>query len=94
MSTTARSKVIVSGRVQGVGYRYFVQEQATRLGLTGFVSNLPNGDVELEAEGRGDALDKLVAYLRQGPPLSRVDSVQVSDPPALNDVSERFTVRY
>jgi len=50
--------------------------------------------VELEAEGRGDALDKLVAYLRQGPPLSRVDSVQVSDPPALNDVSERFTVRY
>ena len=65
----------VQGRVQGVGFRYFVLRRAQELGLTGWVANLGNGDVEAEAEGPEDALRKLVDLVRQGPSAARVDRV-------------------
>jgi len=58
---------IVRGRVQGVGYRMFVLEHAHRLGLRGYVRNLPDGDVEVIAEGSEDALQTLLNHLRRGP---------------------------
>ncbi len=58
---------IVRGRVQGVGYRMFVLEHAQRLGLTGYVRNLPDGEVEVVAEGDEDALHALLAHLHRGP---------------------------
>ena len=81
MSDLARLRAKVSGRVQGVGFRYFVQKVASELGLSGFVRNLATGDVELEAEGTASALDQLVVVLQGGPPLSRVDEVVVTDCP-------------
>ncbi len=66
----------VSGRVQGVGYRYFARETAAMLGLSGFARNLPGGDVEVEAEGERESLERLLETLRQGPPASRVSGVE------------------
>ena len=69
---------LVSGLVQGVGYRLFVRRHAVELGLTGWVHNLPDGRVELEAEGERAALDTLLAHLRQGPRDGRVDHMAVT----------------
>lgn len=65
----------ISGRVQGVGYRYFVCRAATRLGIDGCVRNLPGGDVEVVACGTEEQLAALLAELRSGPQLARVRGV-------------------
>lgn len=65
----------VSGRVQGVGFRAATQAEARALGLDGHAVNLPDGDVEVLAEGPGVALDALDRWLRRGPPLARVDGL-------------------
>lgn len=86
----------ITGRVQGVSFRYYTQEYAEQLGLTGWVKNLPNGAVAVWAEGPRADLEKLLAWLHHGPPSARVQTVQVewgeaeSDTPAL----ARFEVRY
>ncbi|MSQ26270.1 MAG: acylphosphatase [Dehalococcoidia bacterium] len=70
---------IVRGRVQGVLFRDFVWRTATGLGLSGVTRNLPDGaSVEVEAEGDATALEQLVERLREGPPRSRVDAVEVT----------------
>ncbi|NJD17691.1 MAG: acylphosphatase [Gemmatimonadetes bacterium] len=66
---------IVHGRVQGVGFRWFVRHTGIRLGLAGHVRNLPDGGVEAHARGTSEALGAFEAALRQGPPPSRVDSL-------------------
>ena len=66
---------LVQGRVQGVGYRYFVQREADVLGVTGFVRNLPDGNVEVVAEGGEQAMAQLEARLREGPSFGMVSSV-------------------
>ncbi len=93
MTDVKRLRVVVSGRVQGVGYRYFAQAEAVSHGLAGYVRNLQNGNVELVAEGPTELLDSLVITLRQGPQLARVDGVNVTDQPAMYDPKERFTIR-
>lgn len=81
----------VSGRVQGVMYRDFTKRGARRLRLTGFVRNLPDGTVEVVAQGERDALEKLVARLHRGSLFSHVDDVRVewTDPSAQY---ERFDI--
>ena len=69
--------IVVSGMVQGVGFRYFVQHHARQLGLTGWVRNLPNGDVEIQAEGNREFVESLVTYARRGPRLAVVSNVRV-----------------
>lgn len=70
-------KAIVRGRVQGVSFRYFVMRHASRLGLKGYVRNLPDGvSVELYAEGSDQALKELLKYLWQGSSRARVGSVE------------------
>lgn len=71
-----RVEARVTGRVQGVGFRYFIQEIANRLHLAGWVRNAPDGSVELVAEGTRPYLDELLAAARQGPAGSRVDRVE------------------
>lgn len=66
----------VAGRVQGVYYRASTQEQAQALGLRGWVRNLPDGRVELRAQGSRARLEALLEWLRRGPPAARVDSVE------------------
>ena len=67
----------MKGIVQGVGFRFFVQREARRLALSGWVHNLPGGEVEVEAMGESDALKSLVASLERGPALARVDNVDI-----------------
>ena len=68
----------VCGRVQGVCYRAHTHEKAHALKLTGWVQNLPNGDVEILAEGTPEALDQLLSFCHRGPPAAEVDEVLVS----------------
>ena len=72
-----RVRATVSGRVQGVGFRYFVLRRAQSLRLKGWVRNLRSGDVEFVAEGAREDLDKLVKHVREGPPMSWVENVRV-----------------
>jgi acylphosphatase len=69
-------RFVVVGRVQGVGYRYFVLRQAERLGVSGFARNRPDGSVEVVAEGSEEALRDLEDRLREGPSFSAVDNVE------------------
>jgi acylphosphatase len=78
MADLASMEATVSGRVQGVFFRAFVQRRARELGLKGYTRNLPNGSVEVRAEGEKDKLEKLVEYLRSGPPAARVDEVRTT----------------
>ena len=71
--------ITVSGRVQGVWFRASTKDAADRLGITGFVKNLPDGAVYLEAEGEADTLDELITWLHTGPPLAKVTEVVVAD---------------
>ncbi|HSR27219.1 MAG TPA: acylphosphatase [Actinomycetes bacterium] len=70
-----RLKAVIKGEVQGVGFRWAVQSQAGRLGLTGYAENLPDGSVRVEAEGPPDRLDQLEAFLHQGPRWAEVESL-------------------
>ena len=70
----------VRGRVQGVGFRWFVERVAGEIGVDGDVFNLIDGGVEIRATGSASQLDALLLAVRQGPRGSRVDDVQVLDP--------------
>lgn len=72
-------RILVSGRVQGVGFRAFAVREATRLGLDGWVRNLPDGRVEAIAQGGEDAVAQFVGALRRGPVAARVDEVVVEE---------------
>ncbi len=85
------ARFLVGGRVQGVFFRASTREQALRLGLRGHARNLNDGDVEVIAAGDADALDRLEAWLRTGPPNARVTRVERD---AFDgDVSHGFEVR-
>lgn len=70
-------RVLVSGRVQGVGFRYATQQTAVEHGLTGWVRNLPDGRVEAVFHGPAEAVDAVLTWCEQGPPPARVESVEV-----------------
>jgi acylphosphatase len=91
-STLARLHATVEGRVQGVSYRYFVIEQAQRLGLKGWVRNRHNGNVEVVAEGPRASLEQLLIALYQGPPMANVLEVEVEWLPAAGEFTT-FWVR-
>jgi len=88
-----RVRVVVSGTVQMVGFRAFVEHQATLLGLCGHVRNTPSGEVEVEAEGDKGAVERLVALLRRGPSAARVTGVQVAPMVPANE-DDGFHVRF
>ncbi|MFC7361248.1 acylphosphatase [Nocardioides astragali] len=69
----------VTGRVQGVSFRWYAQEQARSLGVSGWVRNEPDGSVLLHAEGDDQAVDSLVEWCRQGPSLAKVSNVAVRE---------------
>ncbi len=71
-------EIFIEGRVQGVGFRYFVRMKATELHLTGIVKNCPDGKVMVVAEGDRADLETLTDYLHIGPPMARVKKVSVS----------------
>jgi acylphosphatase len=95
MSGTIR-RVTIRGRVQGVGYRAWVEVQASRLDLQGWVRNRRDGSVEALFEGAEEVVASMVALCRQGPPLARVDNVLEEaahpDELGLRFAGERFSV--
>ncbi len=74
-----RVHALISGRVQGVWYRASTRQEAIRLGLSGWVKNLPDGRVELVAEGPAQAVDALIKWCHKGPPYAAVDKVDVEE---------------
>jgi acylphosphatase len=80
-------KFLISGRVQGVGFRYFADHWASQLGIRGYVKNLWDGNVEVYAIGDDVALDELKRHLAEGPRSARVAAVDESDEPVDNRYS-------
>jgi acylphosphatase len=79
----ARVHIIVAGLVQGVGYRWFAAQRARTLGLSGFVRNLREGTVEVEAEGERGLIEELITQLRIGPRSARVADLRIDwQPPS------------
>jgi acylphosphatase len=72
-------RFLVSGRVQGVGFRYFAQEAALLEGLSGWVRNLPGGAVEVLAEGDTEAVERFARRIARGPAMARVDDLAASE---------------
>ena len=79
MSDARRTvRLVVRGRVQGVGYRFAAAREAERLAITGWVRNRADGSVEAVTQGAPHAIDAMLAWARRGPPAAKVESVEVS----------------
>ena len=93
MSTISQTKVTISGRVQGVFFRAHTKETADRLGIKGYVKNLPNGSVEAVFEGDQDTVTRMVAWCRKGSPAAKVDHVVIKETNLISNF-ELFKIRY
>lgn len=82
----------ILGRVQGVGFRWFAREEARRLGLSGWVTNRPGGDVELEAGGEPQSLDRLRRALEVGPPGAKVERLELLDEESEGQLPYPFSI--
>ena len=78
MAEKTRAHIFVSGRVQGVFFRQNAKEKADELGLFGWVKNLQDGRVEAVFEGEKEKMEKMIAWLRIGPPPARIDSAEIN----------------
>ena len=85
--------ITVSGRVQGVGFRYFALHKAQELGITGWVRNTVDSNVQIIAQGDETTLKTYVDYLRLGPTLSRVDKINIYRS-GIVTVFDNFSVKY
>lgn len=86
------TRFLVTGLVQGVGFRWFVARHARALGLTGYARNLADGSVEVVVDGAADALPELERLLRTGPASAQVDQVERSSGPAALPAGRSFDV--
>jgi acylphosphatase len=91
MGRVIRKRAIVSGGVQGVGFRWGAREAAERLGVAGWARNRLDGTVEVEVEGEPESVDRMLDWLRSGPPGASVEAVDVTD--AQPDGDDRFRIR-
>ncbi|MEZ5358988.1 MAG: acylphosphatase [Candidatus Zixiibacteriota bacterium] len=85
-------KIIVSGLVQGVSFRYFTYRTANSLGITGYVRNLPTGQVEIIASAEKGLIDELIDAVRVGPSYASVSGVQVEEIP-MAETYQKFDIR-
>jgi len=88
-----RLYILISGRVQGIGFRFFTRHHASTLGITGYVKNLVNGKVEVVAEGKESDLEEFVRRLKQGPSLARVIDIKI-DRRKYKGNFKRFSIEY
>lgn len=89
---SAECRIVVTGRVQGVGYRWFAREVARMLGVVGWVRNMPDGTVVLEIMAPESIVDEFTAELRVGPPGAAVADVLVRERTDHSPLPDRFTV--
>jgi acylphosphatase len=85
--------IIVSGKVQGVGFRYFSQMKAVQYGITGWAKNLADGSVEIVASGSKDQLDPFIEDLRVGNPFSKINNIEITESGITEDYHS-FTIKY
>jgi acylphosphatase len=76
--------ITIEGRVQHVGFRYSARNAAKHYGISGLASNLPDGNVYIEAEGEEESVYQFISWCRQGPPLARVVRVKIQDGDLMN----------
>jgi acylphosphatase len=86
-------RAIVTGRVQGVWYRAHTRDKALQLGLTGYARNLPDGSVEIVAQGDKAKIEALMDWARLGPPMAEVANIEVTETSSDSD-HETFEIRY
>jgi len=79
MPVTVTKHLIISGRVQGVGFRFYMERKARELGVTGWVRNRRDGGVEAVVQGSVEAVDAMIAWARRGPSSAVVADVRISD---------------
>lgn len=87
-----RVRAVVVGRVQGVGFRWFVRQEARRLGVAGWVRNRADGSVELETAGEATAVERLLQHVRVGPDAADVTEVIISDVQVPGSVPYPFSI--
>ena len=83
MNTKIAMQIQVFGRVQGVGFRYYTQQKAIELGLTGFVKNKSDGSVFIEAEGEETKLNELLMWCHSGPSWAKIQEVKFQEMPTI-----------
>lgn len=88
------ARFLVQGTVQGIFFRQFVKEHADNLGLTGFVRNLQNGDVEIIVEGEADAIKRIEGFVRKGPEHSYIKAVNSKERKWSGDFKEFKILRF
>ncbi|AEH44445.1 acylphosphatase [Thermodesulfatator indicus DSM 15286] len=88
-----RAHVYISGLVQGVWFRAYTKEEAEKLGLKGWVRNLPDGRVEAVFEGDEEAVEAMIKWCHKGSPMSRVEKVEVIEEPYTGEF-DKFEIRY
>jgi acylphosphatase len=93
MTEFARAHVIINGRVQGVFFRMETLKEAKKLNISGWVKNRQDGSVEAVFEGKKTLIDSMIEWCRQGPPASRVDSVNINWEPYAGEFKE-FKIRH
>ena len=93
IENAVRKSITVSGRVQGVGFRFFTQQTAINLRITGWVKNLSDGDVTMEVQGTPQQLDALITRLKQGNGYSKVVQMKITDLP-VEKGENKFGIRY
>ena len=93
MKAKKRVHVLISGKVQGVFFRYHTQQLAKKLGLNGWVRNTSNGKVEAVFEGEEDKIKKMLEFCKKGPALARVEKVEVKEEKFKGKFKD-FEIRY
>jgi len=93
MENKSAANLVVSGKVQGVGFRWYVVQKGRSLALIGYAKNLPNGNVEIHAEGNKIDIQRFIEIVKKGPPSSQVDKVEIMWINASNRFKD-FIVKY
>jgi acylphosphatase len=86
-------RVLLSGKVQGVSFRFHAYEMATKLRITGWVRNNTDGRVEMILCGLQKDVDEMIKWARKGPPLAKIEKMEVTDQPELPKQDEPFFIR-
>ena len=92
MEQIKRDKAVITGNVQGVGIGVFVVDNASKLGITGWVRNMADGTVEMEAKGNPDKLDQLFATIKKGNFIIKVDNIDCTEIDCVEETS--FIIKY
>jgi len=93
MPDKTRVHLFISGLVQGVFFRANTAQKAEQLGLNGWVRNLPDGKVEAVFEGEKEKIDKIIEWVKEGPPLAKIDDVKIQEEKYKNEFNN-FKIRY